>query len=105
MYSVQEGLEFPEGLGERGGLLEKIPSVGEGLDIFLNCTSMEIVDGNCQFMILPSRTSLALVLGRAVHMILINATRRLEIVTISEIQNQQFHYDHKHMHTCASFSN
>lgn len=39
--------------------------------------------------ILPSKTSLALELGRAVHMILINATRRPEIVTISEIQKRE----------------
>ena len=52
--------------------------------------------GDCRFMILPSKTSLAFAPGRAVHMILINETRRLEIVTISETQNHQFNYYHKH---------
>ena len=51
-------------------------------------------------MMLPSMTSLALELGRAVHMILINATSRLEMVTISEMQNQQINYYHKH--TCTN---
>lgn len=93
-----EGIGISRGVG---GL------VGEGV-----CWKKSLLRGrfryylelNCHFMILPSMTSLALVLGRAVHIILINATRRLEIVTISEKKNRQFNYHHKHMNTCTSFS-
>lgn len=75
----QKGLElFPDGLGDRGGGCWKKSLLWGRFRYYLEL--------NCHFMILPSMTSLALVLGRAVHIILINATRRLEIVTISEIK-------------------
>lgn len=93
-----KGLEFPEGLGDwwgRGVCWKKS---------LLRGRFRYYLELNCHFMILPSMTSLALVLGRAVHIILINATRRLEIVTISEKKNRQFNYHHKHMNTCTSFS-